>query len=99
MYYTKNLSIKQLTEDPFQQELDKFAPETKVTAKITKVSSSGILLDLGENIEGLIKKEKIPPTVSFNEGAEITATVLEVDKKRRRVILVPVLKEKPIGYR
>ncbi|OGH07537.1 MAG: hypothetical protein A2W22_06340 [Candidatus Levybacteria bacterium RBG_16_35_11] len=94
-----NLSIKQLTEAPFQKELEKFIEERKVTAKITKVLSSGVILDLGENIEGFIKKEKIPPTVSFNEGAEITATVLEVDKKKHRVILVPVLKEKPIGYR
>lgn len=94
-----NLSIKQLTENPFEKELEKYTPDTKVTAKILKIISSGIVLSLGDNIEGFIKKEKLPPTVSFNEGAMVTATVSEVDKKKHRVILIPVLKEKPIGYR
>jgi hypothetical protein len=37
-------------------------------------------------------------TVTYVSGASLEATVLEVDKKQR-VILAPVLKEKPIGYR
>jgi len=94
-----NLSVKQLSQDPFEKELEKFTPDTKVTGKIVKIISSGIIVSLGENVEGFIKKEKLPPTVTFNEGEMITATVSEVDKKKHRVILVPVLKEKPIGYR
>lgn len=94
-----NLSIKRLTADPFQKELEKFVVDKKVTAKISKILTSGVLLDLGEGLEGMIKKEKIPPTVTYKEGMEITATVSSVDKERHRIILVPVLKEKPIGYR
>jgi ribosomal protein S1 len=94
-----NLSIKQLTGNPFEKELEKYAPDTKTVAKVIKVLDSGVILDLGGNIEGFIKKEKIPPTMSFTEGAEVSVTVAEVDKKKQRVILVPVLKEKPIGYR
>jgi small subunit ribosomal protein S1 len=94
-----NLSIKQLLQDPFQKELEKFTQDKQVTAKIIKILANGIVLDLGESIEGFIKKEKIPPTFSYKEGGTITATVSEVDKNRHRVILVPVLTEKPIGYR
>lgn len=94
-----NLSVKQLVNDPFQKEMENFTQDKKVTAKITKVVANGVVLDLGESIEGFIRKEKIPPTVSFKEGALVTATVSEVDKKKHRVILVPVLTEKPIGYR
>lgn len=94
-----NLSIRQLTLDLFEKELEKFAPDTKVTAKITKILTSGIILELGGNIEGFIKKEKIPPTVSFSEGQSIEGIVSEVDRKKHRIILVPALTEKPIGYR
>lgn len=94
-----NLSLKRLNKDPFEEKLEKFSKDQKVSAKISKVLITGVLVDLGEGIEGIIKKEKIPPTVKYEVGSEVNATVLEVDKKKHRVNLSPVLKEKPIGYR
>ncbi|MCL4354525.1 S1 RNA-binding domain-containing protein [Patescibacteria group bacterium] len=94
-----NLSVKRLIADPFEKEMEKFAAEKRITAVVSKIMDNGVVLDLGEGIEGFIKKEKIPPTVTYKEGATVTATVLEVDKQRHRVTLVPVLTEKPIGYR
>lgn len=94
-----NLSIKRLTKDPFQEEMEKFKPERRVKATVSKITNTGLVLELGNGIEGFVKKEKIPPTAKFLEGSEIIATVSEVDKQKHRVILVPVLKEKPIGYR
>jgi small subunit ribosomal protein S1 len=52
-----------------------------------------------EYIEGFIKKEKIPVGTTYHEGQTVNATVSEHDKRRHRIILVPVLLEKPIGYR
>lgn len=94
-----NLSVKRLTEDPFEEASKQFSVDKKLKAKVTKLSSLGVSLELGENIEGLIKKEKVPPSTKYSVGDEIEATVSEVDVKRHKVILVPVLKEKPIGYR
>lgn len=94
-----NLSIKRLTIDPFQEASKSFTPDKKVKGKIIKMTSLGITIDLGNGVEGLIKKEKIPPTSDFSTGQEIEATVSEVDSRRHRVDLTPVLKEKPIGYR
>ena len=94
-----NLSIKRLTQDPFEKTASKFAADTKVAASIKQIGSIGIVLDLGEGIDGIIKKEKIPPTASYSVGDRIEATVSEVDLKRRRIVLTPVLKDKPIGYR
>lgn len=93
-----NLSIKRLTKNPFEEKLKEFTPDKKVTVTVSRVLSSGLIVDLGGGIEGFIKKEKIPPTVTYTQGSSLEATVLEVDKKQR-VILAPVLKEKPIGYR
>lgn len=93
-----NLSIKRLTENPYQEKLKQFSADTKVEGTVKEVTPARVTVDLGEGIEGIIKKEKIPPTVSFASGQTIQATVLEVDRSGK-VILAPVLKEKPIGYR
>lgn len=94
-----NLSIKKLTADPLEKRLEEFPVDKKIKAKVLKVISSGVLFDLGEGIVGIIKKDKIPQNVSYKEGLEIQALVSSIDKKRHRVVLSPVLLEKPIGYR
>jgi small subunit ribosomal protein S1 len=94
-----NLSIKSLTNNPFEEKLKSYAVDQKVSGSVYKVLSNGVLVNVGEGIEGFIKKDKIPPTISYNEGSPVNATVVEVDSKRHRLILVPVLTEKPIGYR
>lgn len=94
-----NLSVKRLTEDPFEEAVKNFAVDKKVKGEIKKIGSVGLTIDLGDEVEGLVKKEKVPPSSSYKVGDALELTVSEVDAKRHRVILVPVLKEKPIGYR
>jgi len=94
-----NLSIKKLTKNPFEEKLKSFSVDQKVSGTATKVLSTGVLVDLGEGIEGFIKKDKIPPTLEYKEGSSVTATIVEVDEKKQRLVLVPVLTVKPIGYR
>jgi small subunit ribosomal protein S1 len=94
-----NLSIKSLTADPFAEKLKSYSADQRVSGSISKVLSSGVLVNLEKGIEGFIKKEKIPVTVTYSEGSQVNATVVEVDTKRHRVVLVPVLTEKPMGYR
>jgi ribosomal protein S1 len=94
-----NLSIKKLIKDPFEEKLKSYAVDQKISGSVVKILSNGVLVSVGEGIEGFIKKDKIPPTISYNEGSPVNATVVEVDTRRHRLILVPVLTEKPIGYR
>ena len=94
-----NLSVKRLTPDPIEKRLEEFAVDKKIKGKVVKVISSGVLLDFGEGISGIIKKEKVPVEMKFEEGSSVEVLVSEIDKKRHRVVVVPVLKEKPIGYR
>jgi len=93
------LSIRQLSIDPFEKLSEQFKTDQKIDVKVSGIKSFGVSLEISEGIEGFIRKEKIPPTVKYEIGQEITATVSGIDKRRRRIILVPVLKEKPIGYR
>lgn len=97
-----DLSIKQLTADPFGEAAKHYAVDQKVIGTIAKIMDSGVLVGLGDGdhkVEGLIRKDKIPPTITYKEGERVTATISQIDNKKRRIILVPVLLEKPIGYR
>lgn len=94
-----DLSIKRLTTDPFEKIVEQYPVDKKVTATISKLDDNGAYLDLAEGVEALIRKDKIPANVTYVEGQTVTATVSELDRKRHRIVLVPVLKEKPIGYR
>lgn len=94
-----NLSIKRLKVNPLEEKLNEYAVDKKLTARVVRVISTGVIMELPENIAGFIKKDKIPPSMSYKEGQEAQVLVSGIDKKRQRVELVPVLKEKPIGYR
>ncbi len=93
------LSIKRLTVNPLEAKLKEYTIDKKIKKEVIKVISSGVLLDLGEGILGIIKKDKIPPNVSYKEGLVVDVVVSNIDTKRHRVVLTPVLLEKPIGYR
>lgn len=94
-----DLSIRRLIEDPFEELAKKYAVDQKVTGNVLEVGTSGTTIDLASGVTGFIRKEKVPPNVSYKVGDSITATVAQFDKKRHRIELIPVLKEKPIGYR
>ncbi|MEK7573250.1 MAG: S1 RNA-binding domain-containing protein [Patescibacteria group bacterium] len=94
-----NLSIKKLKSDPFDERMKDYPVDKKVTGKIIEIRSNGAVLDLGEGMQGTIKKDKIPPTMTLKTGDSIDAVVSNVDTKRRRLELTPVLKEKPLTYR
>ena len=100
-----DLSIKRITSDPFEETIKKFAVDQKVAAKVTQLVSTGVVLEIVDNmggeqrIEGFIRREKIPPNMSFEIGDKINVTITQIDKRKHRIILVPVLLEKPMGYK
>ena len=94
-----NFSVKRLTADPFEQLVTDYPVDKKVTGEVVKVDDNGVTLSLGESIEGLIKKDKIPPTTVYTVGQQVDVLVAEHDKRKHRLILSPVLKEKPLMYR
>ena len=78
--------------DSWQEARGRYAEESAAVI-------AGLSPKAREIFSSFIRKEKIPPTTTFTVGQQITATVSEVDKRRHKIILVPVLLEKPIGYR
>lgn len=94
-----NLSIKQLTSDPWQELVKKYTLEQQVEGKVVKVSSFGVFVELEKGLDGLIHISKIPPGVEFKEGEKVNCVIEGIDNQKRKLSLALVLKEKPVGYR
>lgn len=97
-----DLSIKRLTKDPFEDAVKQLAVDQRVSGTVASISDMGVSVELvanGVRIEGIIRKDKIPPTVRFEVGKKTNAIISQIDTKKRRIVLVPALLEKPIGYR
>lgn len=94
-----DLSLKRLTEDPFAKFSEKYPPETKVKGTVARVEDGNVYVTIDEGIEGVIRKEKVPPGTTYETGQSVNVTISEIDTRRHRILLSPVLLEKPIGYR
>lgn len=95
-----DLSIKRLTLDPFEEIIKQYKIDQKITGIITKVTETGMIVDLHEEgLDGFVRKEKIPPNTKYTIGQSITLTVSQIDSKKHRLYLTPVLLEKPLTYR
>lgn len=93
------LSIKRLSADPFTEKTKNYKVDQKVQAKVKRTTNLGVVFVIGDDVEGFIRKDKIPPTVNYEVGQEISVTISQIDSVKRRMILSPVLTEKPLGYR
>ena len=95
-----SLSIKRLTADPFETFIEKYPVDTKVKGTVTAIEDGDVIFSFGtEGAEGVLRKDKIPPTTTYTEGQEVNLTIADHDKRKHRILVSPVLLEKPMGYR
>lgn len=94
-----DLSLKRLSADPFTETAKRYPVDKKVEGKVVKVVDGNLQIELEEGVEGVVRKEKVPPNKTFNTGDTISLVVTSLDARRRKIELSPVLLAKPIGYR
>ncbi len=94
-----NLSLKRLQADPFDKLSVNYPVDKRVSGTVSSIIPAGVVIALEGGISGLIKKDKVPPTITFKPGDSMEATVVGIDKRTRRLLLAPVLVAKPLGYR
>ncbi|MBI5568471.1 MAG: 30S ribosomal protein S1 [Desulfomonile tiedjei] len=88
-----SLGIKQMYEDPWETIPDRYPSGTKVTGKVTSVTDFGVFLEIEEGIEGMIhvselSRERVNSPSDFTKvGEELTAMVLKVNKKEKKIAL------------
>jgi len=88
-----SLGIKQLTEDPFKAAASEFKKGAVVTCTVTETTSNGIEVQVGDNLQGFIRKAELSRDRSeqrpdrFAVGEKVDAKITNVDKSGRKLTL------------
>lgn len=94
-----NLSVKQMSDDPWHTVATKYPVGAKVMGKVSRTAPFGAFVTLEPGIDGLIHISKIPSGSDPKVGGEIEVFVEHVDPEQRRMSLGLVLTEVPVGYK
>ncbi len=88
-----SLSMKHLTEDPWDSVETTFPVDAEVKGKIVRMLDRGVVVELNEGIEGFIPVSKLTaeyikvPSDAFKVGDEVPAVVTEIDQNNRKIYL------------
>ena len=89
-----SLGMKQLLDDPWDKIPEKLELNTVYKGKVANIADYGVFVDLGDNVEGLVRtselnwtNKNINPSKVVNLGDEIEVKVMEIDNEKRRVSL------------
>ncbi len=92
-----SLGLKQVEEDPWYELAKQFQPGREVTGRITRLLEKGVVVDLGEDLEGFVPISQLgveehidEPADRFSDGDELELRVLETDPINRRIVLAVV---------
>lgn len=94
-----NLSIKQLTQDPWATIEQKYPVGEVVTGKISRVESFGVFINFEPGVDGLIHISKLFSLDDYKVGEKVSVMVESVEVDKRRMSLSPVLTTVPMGYK
>jgi small subunit ribosomal protein S1 len=88
-----SLGLKQTQENPWNTMKDRFPEGTEVTGTIVQLLERGVVVDLGEEIEGFVPLSQLgwedlsDPSTILREGDELPLRVIEVVPSSRRIVL------------
>lgn len=87
-----SLSLKQLQDDPWLSELEKFKKGSKVEGTVTRITPFGAFVQLSPSVEALIHvselgKEDADPEKVFTLNERKNFKVLDIDKENRKISL------------
>jgi small subunit ribosomal protein S1 len=88
-----SLGIKQLEEDPWPNLSERYIPGQILKGPITRILDRGVIVDLGDNIEGFVPSGQLgvenlrKPGDAFKMGDLLSLKVTRVDVASRRIIL------------
>lgn len=94
-----NLSLKQMTDDPWEKIEESYPVGTTFTGTVSRIESFGIFVNVDPGVDGLIHASKISPDQTFKRGDKITVSVESVEPKQRRMSLSVVTTTVPVGYK
>ena len=94
-----NLSIKQLSADPWSTVAEKYPENSVVSGVISRIAPFGVFVTIEPGIDGLIHISKVPAGEEPKVGDKVQVSVEKVEPEARRMSLSIVLSEVPMGYK
>ena len=89
-----SVSIKDLTQDPFEKNINNFKIGETYTAEVKKIMDYGIFLSLEEGLEGLChqselqhSKKNVSAKKMFTISQKIKVCIKEIDLEKKRISL------------
>lgn len=88
-----SLSIKQLTQDPWLDEVEQFKPGEEVEGTVTRITPFGAFVQISSAVEALVHVSElgsdsaVDPEKVFTLNERKKFVVLEVDKENRKISL------------
>ena len=87
-----SLSLKQLQDDPWLSELEKFKKGSKVEGTVTRITPFGAFVQLSPSVEALIHVSELggetaDPEKVFTLNERKNFKVLDIDKENRKISL------------
>jgi small subunit ribosomal protein S1 len=88
-----SLGIKQLQDDPWPGISERFAPGVECEGKVVRVQEKGVVVDLGDDIEGFVPGSHAAVNdldyldEYYHPGDDASLRVMESDASNRRIVL------------
>lgn len=86
-----NLSIKQVSNDPFLEKTKDFQPDDVIKATVTKVGPTGVTFALDGGIEGFMPSAKQDADTTYEVDKSMNVLVDSTDAKNRRILVTPFI--------
>ena len=99
-----SLGLKQAEEDPWLRIGETYPVGTELRGKVVRLMDKGVVVDVGNDIEGFVPVSQLSPMRAVSnpadiayEGMNLDMRVLEVDPIHRRIVLsvVSIPEEQP----
>jgi small subunit ribosomal protein S1 len=87
-----SLGLKQTQINPWPALEQKYAPGSMVEGKVVRTIDRGVVVDLGDDVEGFVPLSQLgigdkKPADAFNEGDLMQLRVTKVDGNNQRIVL------------
>jgi small subunit ribosomal protein S1 len=87
-----SLGLKQMQDDPWYTLVDRYAPGVETAGSVVRLLEDGVVVDLGDDVEGFVPLSQLPGNVkeageAVAEGQKMELSVMESDAVNRRIVL------------
>jgi small subunit ribosomal protein S1 len=88
-----SLGVRQLSADPWDEIAGKYAPDSQMPGKVTKIANFGLFVEISPELEGLVHVSEIDMAEGekleekFKVGDELKVKVVKVDATTHKIAL------------